>query len=418
MKLFCLLIVLFISLNCQSQFSKTHYIPPLSGASSVISEDQFLYISTPNINPVNFRIIELGGNIITGTVSRDVPYVYNVGFGNDTQLHVDASLTSSILANKGYIVEADDLVYVSARVTAGNGNQAGELVSKGIASLGLRFRIGAFTNTLVNNYIDIHYTFVSVLATENNTTVNFSGIKPGVLLINSGTGSSPFSIVLNRGESYVMAVQGPTNANRDGLIGSLVLADKPIAVNCGSFGGSNAVGNLDLGFDQIVPAERLTSNDYIFIKSTGIDAVEKILLVADEDTQITLNGSAPVYNILAGEYLALTGADYTANGNLFVSSTNKIFAYQSVGDDGAVDQRNQELFFVPPLSCQTPRVIDNIPFIDYVGSRQFIGRVTMVTTTGATLNFIIDGTNYTLASLAGIGVNVVGPIAVTGNPNY
>ena len=418
MKLFCLLIVLLISLNCQSQFSKTHYIPPLSGASSVISEDQFLYVSTPNINPVNFRIIELGGNIITGTVSRDVPYVYNVGFGNDTQLHVDQTLASSILNNKGYIVEADDLIYVSARVTAGSGNQAGELVSKGIASLGLRFRIGAFTNTLVNNYIDIHYTFVSVLATENNTTVNFSAIKTGVQLINSATGSTPYSIVLNRGESYVMAVQGPTNANRDGLIGSLVLADKPIAVNCGSFGGSNAVGNLDLGFDQIVPAERLTSNDYIFIKSTGIDAVEKILLVADEDTQITLNGSAPVYNILAGEYLALTGADYTANGNLFVSSSNKIFAYQSVGDDGAVDQRNQELFFVPPLSCQTPRVIDNIPFIDYVGSRQFIGRVTMVTTTGATLNFIIDGTNYTLASLAGIGVNVVGPVAVTGNPNY
>ena len=234
-KLFYLLFVLLFSLNCFSQFSKTHYIPPLSGASSVTSEDQYLYISTPNINPVNIRIIELGGNTIIGTVSRDVPYVYNVGFGNDTQLHVDQSIASSILNNKGYIIEADDLVYVSARVTAGNGNQAGELVSKGIASLGLRFRVGAFTNTLVGNYIDIHYTFVSVLATENNTTVNFSGMRTGVQLINSATGSTPFSIVLNRGESYVMAVQGPTNENRDGLIGSLVLADKPIAVNCGSF---------------------------------------------------------------------------------------------------------------------------------------------------------------------------------------
>ena len=418
MKLFYLLFVLLFSLNCLSQFSKTHYIPALSCSASVTPDEQFLYISTPNVNPVNFRIIELGGTVITGSVSRDVPYVYSVGFGSSTQLSVDTSLVSSILNNKGYIVEADDLVYVSARVTDVTGNQAGELVSKGLASLGLRFRIGAFENNLVTNYIDIHYTFVSVLATENNTTVNFSGIRTGVELVNSGTGSNPYSIVLNRGESYVMAVQGPTPANRNGLIGSLVLADKPIAVNCGSFGGSNAVGNLDLGFDQIVPAERLTTNDYIFIKSTGIDAVEKILLVADEDTQITLNGSAPVYNILAGEYLALTGADYSANGNLFVSSTNKIFAYQSVGDDGAIDQRNQELFFVPPLSCQTPRVIDNIPFIDFIGTRQFTGRVTLVTTTAATLNFIINGTNYNLASIAGIGVTVDGPLSVTGNPNY
>jgi gliding motility-associated-like protein len=420
MKLFHLLFVLLFSLNCFSQFSKTHYIPPLSGTSSVTSEEQFLYISTPNVNPVNFRIIELGGNTIVGTVSRNVPYVYNVGFGNDTQLHVDQSLASGVLNNKGYIVEADDLVYVSARVTAGNGNQAGQIVSKGLAALGLRFRVGAFTNTLVNNYVDIHYTFVSVLATENNTTVTFSGMKTGVQLVNSATGDSPFSIVLNRGESYVMAVQGPTNENRDGLIGSLVLADKPIAVNCGSFGGSNAVANLDLGFDQIVPVERITSSDYIFIKSTGIDEVEKVIIVADEDnTEIFLNGSTiPSYTLNSGEYASLLGLDFSANGNLYVTSSKKVFAYQSIGDDGAVDQRNQELFFVPPLSCQTPRVIDNIPFIDLIGTRQFTGRVTIVTTTGATLNFIIDGTNYNLASLAGIGVNVVGPIAVIGNTNY
>jgi gliding motility-associated-like protein len=418
-KLLYLLFVLFFTLNCFSQFSKTHYIPPLSGSSSVMSESQFIYISTPNINPVNFSIIEIGGNTIIGTVSRDVPYVYDIGFGNDTQIHVDANITSTVLNNKGYIVEADDLVYVSARVTAGGGNQAGELVSKGLAALGLRFRVGAFTNSLVQNYVDIHYTFVSVLATENNTTVNFSGMRAGVQLINSATGNNPFSITLNRGESYVMAVQGPNDANRDGLIGALVEADKPIALNCGSFGGSNAVGNLDLGFDQIVPAERISSNEYIFIKSTGVNEVEKILLIADEDnTTITLNGSAPIFNINAGEYLELTGGDYNPNGNLFVSSDKKVFAYQAVGDDGAIDQRNQELFFVPPLSCQTPRVIDNIPFIDFVGNRQFIGRITMVTRTGSTLNFIIDGTNYTLAGLASIGVFVNGPIPVLGNSNY
>ncbi len=416
--LYSIFVVLF-TLNCFAQFSKTHYIPPLSGSSNLQSESQFFYISTPNITPVNFRIIEIGGNTIIGTVTRDIPYVYDIGFGNNTQIHVDGSITNTVLNNKGYIVEADDLVYVSARVTAGGGNQAGELVSKGLAALGLRFRVGALTNTLVQNYVDIHYTFVSVLATENNTTVNFSGMRAGVQIINSGTGSNPFSIMLNRGESYVMAVQGPLDANREGLIGSLVEADKPIALNCGSFGGSNAIGNLDLGFDQIVPAERLSSNEYIFIKSTGVDEVEKVLLIADEDnTTITLNGSAPVFTINAGEYLELTGGDFNPNGNLFASADKKVFAYQAVGDDGAIDQRNQEMFFVPPLSCQTPRVIDNIPFIDFVGTRQFIGRITMVTRTGSTLNFIVDGNSYTLSALSTIGVFVNGPIPVVGNSAY
>ncbi len=419
-------VLIFFSLftNCFSQFSKTHYIPPLSGGTSITSEDQYLYISTPSLTPVNFKIIELGGATILGTVSRDIPYIYYIGYGNDTQLHVDASAASNIMSNKGYIVEADDLVYVSARVTAGNGNQAGELVSKGLASLGNRFRVGAFTNENAPSYGIVHYTFVSVLATENNTTINFSDIKPGVSLLNSTTGSTPFSITLNSGESYVMAVQGPNNSNRDGLIGSLVTSDKPIALNCGSFGGTNGeMSNLDLGFDQIVPAER-TGTDYIFIKSTGLDNVERVLLIADEDnTEIYLDGAAsPNYTLNAGQYIALHGSDFNSNGNLYVTTKNpttqvgkNIFAYQSVGDDGLPSQANQELFFVPPLSCQTPHVIDNIPFINYIGSRQFTGRVTIVTQTGSTLNFIIDGVPYSLATLPGI---VNGPIAVTANANY
>jgi gliding motility-associated-like protein len=400
-----------------AQFSKTHYIPPLSGSSSLQSEEQYLYISTPNINPVNFKIIELGATTILGTVSRDTPYIYYVGFGNNTQLHVDGSMAGAVNNNKGYIIEAEDLVYVSARVTAGNGNQAGELVSKGLASLGTHFRIGAFTNEDAPSYGVIHYTFVSILATENNTTVDISDLKPGITLMNSSTGDTPFTVVLNSGESYVYAVQGPNNSNRDGLIGSLVTSDKPIAVNCGSFGGTNGeMSNIDLGFDQIVSSQR-TGKEYVFIKSTGMDNVERILLVADVDnTEVFLDGSTTAaYTLNAGQYVALHGYDYNANGNLFVRTSENVFAYQSIGDNGLPSQANQELFFVPPLSCQTPHVIDNIPAIDYVGSRPFVGRVTIVTQTGATLNFIVDGVTYDITTLPG---TVQGPVPVVGNPNY
>jgi len=215
---------------------------------------------------------------------------------------------------------------VSERVLAGGGNQAGELVSKGLAALGTQFRIGSLLNTTASPYTDNHYTFVSILATENNTQVTFSDIKPGVSLINNAaSGNTPAPITLNSGQSFVMAVEGPTNANRDGLIGSLVSSDKPIAVNCGSFTGSNASTNLDLGFDQIVSAER-TGKEYIFIKSTGQAVVERVLLVANEDnTEIYLNGNTGTYDYLinAGQYVALDGNNYNADGNLYVRTTKK-----------------------------------------------------------------------------------------------
>ncbi len=420
MRKFLNLLFILCSACVVAQFSKTHYIPPLSSSVNVFPEEQFLYISTPSLVPVNFRIINLGGDVINGTVSRDEPYVHNIGMGDNTQLNVRRAFAGAIMQDKGYVVEADDLIYVSARIIAGNQNQAGELVSKGLAALGTQFRIGAFLNTAVPSYDSVHYTFISILATENNTTVTFSDIKEGAEIINNEfAGNNPMPIVLNSGESYVLAVEGPNNANRDALIGSLVSSDKPIAVNCGSFGGTNGeMSNLDLGFDQIVSAER-TGKEYIFIKSTGQNPVERILMIAHEDnTEIFIGANTtPTFTINAGEYIATGGTVYGPNGNLFIRTSKNVFAYQSIGDDGRPDQANQEMFFVPPLSCETPKIIDNIPMLNMVGSRVFNGRVTLVTETGATLDFVIDGTPYSLATLPA-SVNVDGPTPVVGNADY
>lgn len=420
MKKILLLFLLFVS-NCFSQFSKTHYIPPLSGTDSQAVQNQYIYISSPSTTPVNFQIISLAGPIVTGTVSRNMPYVYDVGFGEFTPLFVDLNSISSVLSNKGYIIEAENQIYAAVRTTATPQNyQAGGLVSKGLAGLGKTFRIGALVNTGISSITTNHFTFVSILATENNTTVNFSDIKTGVQLINNtAVGNLPPSIILNRGQSFVMAVRGPTNANRDGLIGALISSDKDIAVNCGSFGGTNGTNNqnIDLGFDQIVPIEK-TGTEYIFIKGTGENVIERPLLVAHEiGTQFFLNNNVtaiPDFTRNAGEYLLLDGTHFNASGNLYVKTNKKVFAYQGIGGD---TQANQEMFFVPPLSCETPKIIDNIPLIEQVGTLNFSGTINIVTETGATLNFIRNGVNYTLATLSGIA-NVSGPFNVTGNTNY
>jgi gliding motility-associated-like protein len=415
-----ILFIFLFSINCFSQFSKTHYIPPLSNSDSQEPQGQYIYISCPSITPVSFIIQEIGGTSISGTVSRDSPYIYNIGSGFNTQLLISQSDVNTIKNNKGYIINAQDLIYANVRLTSTTqNNQAGGLVSKGSAALGTHFRIGAFINTGAPSTSANHYTFATILATENNTTISFADIKPGVQLINNtAAGSNPSNIILNAGQSFAMAVLGPTAANKDGLIGASITSNKPIAVNCGSFAGTNGTtSNLDLGMDQIVSAER-TGMEYIFVKGSGVDVTERPLLIADLDnTQIFINGSpTPIATLNSGQYIALSGTDFSANGNLYVRSTKNIFAYQGIG--GSSSQANQNMCFVPPISCQTPKSINNIPNINEVGSlTDFLGTVCVVTKTGASLTFIINGANYTFANLPS-SLIVTGPLNVTGNPNF
>ncbi len=409
-----------------AQFSKTHYIPPISAANggSQFPMAQSLYISCPSVTPVNFRIKVLGGSTISGVVSRDLPYVLNITGDANSQMIINQSSVSSVISDKGYIIEANDMVYATVRFAATN--HAGSIVSKGLAALGTKFRIGGFLNVVTSSYTANHLTFASILATENNTTISFSDINTGAILVNNATaGSAPASIVLNSGQSYVIAVQGPTPVNRDALIGALISSDKPVAVNCGSVAGSNSLsGNLDFGLDQIVSAER-TGKEYILVKGDGdfFPDIESPLIIAHENnTEVFINGSAtPTATLQAGEYLRLLGTDFTANRNLYITATKNVFVYQAIGGRNsglAADQANQNLHFVPPISCETPKTVNNIPLINEVsGNPEFIGSVMIVTGNGAILNFIINGVNYTTTALPA-GVTITGPSDVSGTTNY
>ncbi|MGK4569059.1 hypothetical protein [Flavobacterium sp. 3HN19-14] len=129
--------------------------------------------------------------------------------------------------------------------------------------------------------------------------------------------------------------------------------------------------------------------------------MERPTIVANEDnTEIYLNGNTatPFATLQAGDYIAINGSEYSANNNLYISSSKNVFAYQAIG--GSPSQANQDVYFAPPLSCETPKKIDNIPLINQIGSNgDFTGSVAVVTETGSTLSFIIDGTPYTLANL-------------------
>jgi gliding motility-associated-like protein len=412
MKKSALFFFIFISINCFSQFSKTHYIPPLT-AQNNLAEDQYLYISTPNTANVNIKIIEIGGAIINGVVSNNSPLVHFVGQGDASQLFTPKT-NIGIINNKGYIIEAEDLVYVSVRVNAarnnnGTYNHAGGLVSKGNSALGTIFRLGGMLNPNVDQTL---LNFASILSTENNTSVTISNLPIGTIFSDGTIYSAPIGVTLNKNESYVLALENnaannsPSNSSK--MIGALVESNKPVVVNSGSFGGSNSTGNgRDVGFDQIVSFEK-TGKEYIFVKGIGANDVERVLLIAQNpNTIVYLNGSPSAYTILVnpGDNIAIDGSQFI-NGNLYVTTNENVFAYQSIG--GSASPANQNLFFVPPLNCATPNTVDNIPMIQSIGNINFNGGLNIVTETGATVN-VFDSGN---------AISVGLPISITGNSGF
>ena len=413
MKKSALFFFIFISINCFSQFSKTHYIPPIACAidNNGIAKDHYLYISTPSTKDITVKIIEIGGTIITKTINSITPIIHTIGNGSDTQLITPKSIIGKF-SNKGYIIEAEDLVYVSARVNAGlsNGstyNQGGGIVSKGISALGKEFRIAG----MVNPSDILTLNFASILATENNTNITISNIPNGTVLSDGTIFNGPLTIGLNKNESYVIAFENNPISNSAKMIGGLIQSnDNPIAVNCGSFTGTNTIGGRDIGFDQIVPFEK-TGTEYIFVQGKGSIDMERIFLIAHNDnTQIFLPDPLTGTLTLLGTYNKGEYADINRNsfinGALYIRTTEPVFAYQSIG--GSTSGANQNMFFVPPLNCSTPREVNNIPQVEFIGSIQFITGSTLniVTRTGATVMVFQNGTSISAGPATGIKGNI------------
>ena len=403
------LLLTFVASHSYAQLSKTHYIPPLTSAvnGNANPEEQYIYLSSPSTVDVSYTIKQVGKSDlsdITGVVSKNNPAKIYIGTSL-SQLFISADKTSRVVTDKGYIIEAAAPIYVSVRMIAGGGAQAGALVSKGVSALGYEFRVGSFTN---QNPTDNYLNFVSVMATEDNTQVSFSDLPAG-LLIKNYTGTTPVSISLNKGESYTIATNSSENSiNRDGLIGALVSASEPIVVSCGSANGSfHNGGGRDYGIDQIVGASKI-GTEYIFVRGDGNNNWENVLLVAHYDnTEINVNGNASGIVINAGDYHLIEGAAYNSSGNMYVETSQPVFAYQGIGaTDG---EANQGLFFVPPLSCENRGNLDYIAGIEEIGNTTYQGGITIVTKQGS----VVTINNNPIGNF-----DASGPNNVTGNPDY
>ena len=403
LKIVPLLFIILISQYNQSQLSKVHYIPPLSTSPNGNNppNEQWFHISTPSELPVNFTIRRGDGTeFYTDNVTNADPWTARANLSNNNgdnygYLFASSDETEQLLTQHGFIVEADQEIYVSTRFISQSNNHAGALVSKGESALGTRFRAGALQ--VGGNG---HLNFVSVMATEDNTQVSFN-LPDGVPILSGQTGLLNIG-PLSRGQSYVIASEG----NLNGIIGTLIESTKPIVVNSGSGVGSFAVGTAggqDFGVDQIVGAE-LVGSEYIFVRGNGQISWENVLIIADQNnTRINVNGSPHTDGtgnqvvLNEGEFTIIEGDKYV-NSNMYVNTDNsedKLFAFQGMGDiyqgfNGAYPAANQGMVFVPPLSCGTSGNVNNIAEIDRVGEGNGSlfddnAQVSFVTTKGSTI---------------------------------
>jgi len=155
-----LIFSIFFFASTYSQLSKKHYIPPLTSGDNF--GDQFIYISTPKNNNINYKITAVGRpdlTIYSGVVSNSTPVEQavldengNIDIDNNTQLHINrTNLNGNKITDRGFIIEASDDIYVSIRVSSSFTNSngpihGGALVSKGNSALGTEFRLGGLYN--------------------------------------------------------------------------------------------------------------------------------------------------------------------------------------------------------------------------------------------------------------------------------
>ena len=243
---------------------------------------------------------------------------------------------------------------------------------------------------------------------QNNTLVTISNYDPNVIFM--GTPNVSLNIItftLSAGETYTLACDMNTFANRQGFVGSEVTASKPIVVNNGNILGSihNFDRGADIGIDQSIPINILGS-EYISVRGNGTNVMEEVLVIAHQNnTQIFVNGGViPLITLNDGEWFLIPEVNYSGLGheNMYLKSTNTFYCYQILG--GAYDEPTYGMNLLAPLSCDLPYKIDAIPDINRIGNTNYTGGAFVITRSNATLTFN--------------GVVQAGDVPVVGAPDW
>ncbi len=413
-----------------------HLIPALFvradiGAPASVNQ-HFLSLSTDEPIPFDVTIQNadgfngvVGGISQTVQVSRSAPALVNLSaapYGTSGLGSFNLVTESGLNANNtvdGLILTGPKRFYANLRHVSDS--QGMSLTAKGQTAFGKRFRTGHLNTTSELATVKSH--FISVIATMDNTIVSFSDISPGITFVGGATAPGP--IVLNQYESYTLAVKLDEFSNSlvpNDLNGTLVIADKPIALNTGSWLAGTVGGGRDIGVDQSVPVKYI-GKQYVVSASTGPttnkDILETPIVIADVDnTDIFLKGATtPIATINAGEYYIISGSEYPTSDVLFIRTSEPAYIYQSTSSN---DSNGNSLSHVAAVT-DSQEVQDVV-----VGNINQLGATTITILTSPLATVTYNGTVMTggipIAGIANYVVynqpNATGNVEVTSDRAY
>ncbi|MCX2682170.1 IgGFc-binding protein, partial [Galbibacter sp. EGI 63066] len=347
--------------SVQAQGSLEHWLSPIPDSHN--TEPHIGEVNISNLNTVDATVEIFRGTDTSPIATYVVPAGTNQahalgGRGNNDMVLVDDD-RGMVLSDMGYHIVSDVPVSVDHRQAMGLGSYLDFQVSKGTNAIGQTFR--AATYDIQRNFFN-RADFISMMATEDNTIIEVSGFVDGltILGVNNDTAvpaGHVETIVLNRGETYVMQTLGAVAA----MNGVLVQADKGIVLTNGNSEGRYTVSTnrWDLLMDQSIPVTEIGTEHVV--SKTENDAGDRVYVYAHtNNTSVFLNGEVtPSITLAAGEYVAFDATDFTDDDNMHIRTTNPAYVYQissdSVGEIG--------MYLVPPFICTAPRSV-LVPKVD------------------------------------------------------
>lgn len=247
--------------------------------------------------------------------------------------------------NYGIKIEADTLITVVYEVVT-NVNNPETYSLKGQNAVGMEF-VCPFQNSWANgNYSPIQpKSMICIVATEDNTTV---WITPKATVVGHPAGIT-YSVVLNKGQTYTVEnTSQATNTPGNNLGGTIVVANKPIAVTVSDDSVTNSGGGCrDLMGDQIVPVDVVGTNYIVNRGNMFANSQEGIFIVATQNfTSVTVTTSLGTFSQLLNQgdtwKYVLTATETMA----YVDADKNVYVLQASGFGCELGEA-----LLPPINC-------------------------------------------------------------------
>ncbi len=398
----------YCSTDLQAQLDTIHWIPPMFA--SIYEGNQFIDLSTPETIPFPVTIRNGAGTVLkTVMISRSKAFRYKL---SDTYspLIVPDNAVQVVLPASGVVIHGPKPFHTGFRFISNTAEDAVYLTSKGRAALGTIFRIGNMWQ--VTDKTGVRKNMISIMATENSTQVTLSGFDPTLVEFWNG----PITVILQRGESiiYTHYIGGILDDQpRNGFMGALVTATRPVVVTSGSWMGAPVIYNQanDIGVDQLLPLEQV-GKEYILCMGNGPTSLERPIVIAhSKDTRIWINDAVLPDTILqAGQYFVIPTYYYLPRGNMYVHSSEPVFMYQMIGgvQTGSSSLKTASLMVVPPIQCGLPNKLDNIYLPNTLNTTRFDGGLMVVALRNVPVKAWVEGVERSLGD----------PTEVPGNPEF